>query len=261
MANKKIWLGMLGLLLVFGNDLVSCEENKNSATSNVFFFSDPHSIIGQERDQLCVIADNKVKFYTLDWSNNTYRERAQYQFNLPTGYKGAFIGKNNDLCVIVDGKVKSYHYWGSWDEATTDFTLPSGYKGVVSGWGVHLCVIIGNKVTFYDYDYDYSDTWKESVDYGKFDLPSGYKGVCGFILNNRQYLCVTVGGKIKLYNYNNGWKEEYEFPLPSGFTGNVIGFYHNLGFAIVTDGKFKIYGADRIGEELQETGREITIPK
>jgi hypothetical protein len=288
MANKKLWLKLpamvakmngrntkqisclLTLVCVTGTGLfiAGCDGNTTGASSKIFVYSDRHNYIGEKGDKLCAIVDGKVKFYderkhpVLDDNDPTqiigftWGEVEKYQFALPSGYKGAFIGSGRDLCVIVDDKVKSYHNYGQgWEQSRTDFTLPSGYKGVF-GWELNLCVIVGGKVKFYDA----TTGWQETVNFEEFTLPSGYKSVFRVYGHGSfpDILCVTFSDRVEVYSYDNGWKKQESASLPSGFKGDIIDYYNRNRVVVIIDGKAKFYNNSFSATPAVP---EFTIPK
>ncbi|MDR2792067.1 MAG: hypothetical protein LBB61_00170 [Treponema sp.] len=279
MKKNVFFMAMPVIALALGMAVLSCGNGTtNGTTGKVFIYSDFRNAMGQNGDKLCVIDEGKVKFYGLMddsgaqitefwWGDTKYTwgEIKEYQLILPAGYKGAFIGPNNNLCVVVDGKVKSYHNFGDgWIEYASDFALPSGYKGLF-GLGFNLCVLVGDKIMFYE---ENNAAWKASLNYEAFTLPSGFSSVFVRYEGDTPVLYVTIGDKIRTYQYGNGWeargsdgwdwKEQFdaeEASLPS--SAKLIGYFHENdpdygAQAVVADDRI-IFGSSDIPE--------FTIPK
>jgi hypothetical protein len=71
---------------------------------------------------LCVVVDNKLKFFDLvqtNWYKQEWTERTDYEFTLPDGYTDVYRFGNHHFCILIDDKVKLFNYDGiNWNERT-----------------------------------------------------------------------------------------------------------------------------------------------
>jgi presenilin-like A22 family membrane protease len=122
---------------------------------------------------LCLILNNKVQFYMLDW-DSSWEILEYYEFTLPKGYKSIFgssIWDTAILGVITDNKIQ--FYWSdyiNWQiEESLEFILPNGYESVFGLSVISFGVVINNKIQFYILNWDNNWQLEESLE---FTLPN-----------------------------------------------------------------------------------------
>jgi hypothetical protein len=132
-------------------------------------------------DLLCVVVDNKVKFYN---PSNKWEEIVNMEFVIPNNSKSIFALDWCNIGVVIDNKVKIYHF---------------DYKRIEESW-------FADEIPYETGD----DTWKEWVE-DEFILPDGYKNVFG----GGSSLIVVFNKTAKFFYGINGRNElkQLEFVL------------------------------------------------
>jgi uncharacterized lipoprotein YehR (DUF1307 family) len=145
MKDRKIWLGMLAMVLVFGITVVGCDNNGGDDDL------DPFSATWISEDVKIVAADGSWKEYTIPENDEVIRGTYTYSGNTVTA-------KITQVNTLNFGEANAWVNYANLDET---------YKGYLGGTDTFTLTITNNSFSVMELDFivspNFNGTWTHSA--------------------------------------------------------------------------------------------------